>query len=346
METSSLKYWFYKILSSKDSLKDYSSYISLCYHYLRQNKESDPFPRILGTNIDEFQTHIKMLQKNYHVISLKDALSVSTGKDVFTKKNTGVLLTFDDGLSDHYTAAKILSELGVSATFFVPTCILDDQLPANPIIIHYALAVFGIERFLKEFREILVNHKLDSKLFDLKYSKSKDNSWETISRIKSIFKYKLGYHKSRSILLEIYENLFSSEYKNMLEIIHLNEHKIRKMLEMGHNIGTHTHSHISVAGNELDPDSFTKEMVTPKHFLEQKFNTKINSFSYPFGGKDDYLPTSELIKKTNEYAMGFTIEPILNTKNTPQFELGRYSVHSTDTSFKLNSIIQNISNKN
>ena len=56
--------------------------------------------------------------------------------------------------------------------------------------------------------------------------------------------------------------------------------------------------------------------------------------------------TSELIKKTNEYAMGFTIEPILNTKNTPQFELGRYSVHSTDTSFKLNSIIQNISNKN
>ena len=321
--------------------------MALCYHYLRQNKESDPFPRILGTNIDEFQNHIKMLQKNYHVISLKDAVSISTGEeDVFNKENTGVLLTFDDGLADHYTAAKILSELGVSATFFVPTCILDEQLPASPTIIHYALAVFGIERFLKEFREILVNHKLDSKLFDLKYSKSKDNSWETISRIKSTFKYKLGYYESRSILLEIYENLFSSESKNMLKTMHLNENEIRKMLEMGHNIGTHTHSHISVAGNELDPDTFTKEMVSPKNYLEQKFNTKINSFSYPFGGKDDYLPTSELIKKTNEYDLGFTIEQALNTKNTPRFELGRYSVHSTDTSFKLNSIIQNISNEN
>ena len=111
--------------------------MALCYHYLRQNKESDPFPRILGTNIDEFQNHIKMLQKNYHVISLKDAVSISTGEeDVFNKENTGVLLTFDDGLSDHYTAAKILSELGVSATFFVPTCILDEQLPASPTIIH------------------------------------------------------------------------------------------------------------------------------------------------------------------------------------------------------------------
>jgi len=332
-------------LQSNNSLKNNSSYIALCYHYLRQNKESDPFPRILGTNIDEFQNHVKMLQKNYNVISLNDILNISTGEDGSNKKNTGVLLTFDDGLSDHYTAAKILSELGVSATFFVPTCILDEQLPANPTIIHYALAVFGIEKFLKEFKEILVNHKLDSKLFDLKYSMSKDNSWETISRIKSIFKYKLGYYNSRSILLEIYKNLFSSESKNMIKTMHLNENKIRKMLELGHNVGSHTHSHISIAGNKLEPDIFTKEVVSPKHYLEQKFNTKVNSFSYPFGGKNDYLPTSELIKKTNEYKLGFTIEPILNTKNTPQLELGRYSVHSTDTSFKLNTKIQNISNK-
>jgi len=346
VETSSLKYWFHKILQSKISLKGCSRYVALCYHYLRENKKSDPFPRILGNSIDEFYSHIKMLQKNYDVISLKDALSISTGKDEFNKKNTGILLTFDDGLSDHYTAAKILSELGISGTFFVPTCILDEQLPANPTIIHYGVAVFGIEGFLKEFRQILANQRLDGKLFDLSYSKDNDNPWETISRIKTMFKYKLGYNRSRSILLEIYENLFSSEYKNMLEKMHLDENKIRKMLELGHNIGTHTHSHVSIAGNELDSVNFRKEMISPKFFLEQKFNIKIDSFSYPFGCKDDYLPTSELIKKTNEYKFGFTIEPILNTKQTSQFELGRYSVHSTDTSFKLNSIIQNISNKN
>ena len=320
--------------------------MGLCYHYLRLNKQSDPFPRILGTNIDEFQNHLSMLQKNYHVISLKDALSISTGGDGFNKKNTGILITFDDGLSDHYTAAKILSELNISAIFFIPTCILEEKLPANPIIIHYTIAVFGIEKFLKEFREILVNNKLDKKLFDIQYSKDKDNVLDIISKIKSTFKYKLGYYNSRKILLDIYKNLFSSEYKNMLSTIHLTESQIREMLEMGHYVGTHTYSHISVAATELNSDDFIKEIISPKNYLEQKFNTKVNSFSYPFGGKNDCLSSSELIKKTSEYNLAFTVEEILNTRNTSPYQLGRYQINSSDTSFKLNSIIQNISKKN
>ena len=320
--------------------------MGLCYHYLRLNKQSDPFPRILGTNIDEFQNHLSMLQKNYHVISLKDALSISTGEDGFNKKNTGILITFDDGLSDHYTAAKILSELNISAIFFIPTCILEEKLPANPTIIHYTIAIFGIEKFLKEFREILVNNKLDKKLFDVQYSKDKDNVLDIISKIKSTFKYKLGYYNSRKILLDIYKNLFSSEYKNMLSTIHLTESQIREMLEMGHYVGTHTYSHISVAATELNSDDFIKEIISPKNYLEQKFNTKVNSFSYPFGGKNDCLSSSDLIKKTSEYNLAFTVEEILNTKNTSPYQLGRYQINSSDTSFKLNSIIQNISKKN
>ena len=320
--------------------------MGLCYHYLRLNKQSDPFPRILGTNIDEFQNHLSMLQKNYHMISLKDALSISTGEDGFNKKNTGILITFDDGLSDHYTAAKILSELNISAIFFIPTCILEEKLPANPTIIHYTIAVFGIEKFLKEFREILVNNKLDKKLFDVQYSKDKDNVLDIISKIKSTFKYKLRYYNSRKILLDIYKNLFSSEYKNMLSTIHLTESQIREMLEMGHYVGTHTYSHISVAATELNSDDFIKEIISPKNYLEQKFNTKVNSFSYPFGGKNDCLSSSELIKKTSEYNLAFTVEEILNTRNTSPYQLGRYQINSSDTSFKLNSIIQNISKKN
>ena len=320
--------------------------MGLCYHYLRLNKQSDPFPRILGTNIDEFQNHLSMLQKNYQLISLEDASNLSYGGISFHKKNLGILITFDDGLADHYTAAKILSELNISAIFFIPTCILEEKLPANPTIIHYTIAVFGIEKFLKEFRESLVNNKLDSKLFDLQYSKSKDNLGETISRIKSTFKYKLGYYDSRKILLDIYKNLFSSEYKNMLSTIHLTESQIREMLEMGHYVGTHTYSHISVAATELNSDDFIKEIISPKNYLEQKFNTKVNSFSYPFGGKNDCLSSSELIKKTSEYNLAFTVEEILNTRNTSPYQLGRYQINSSDTSFKLNSIIQNISKKN
>lgn len=325
-----------------DTKKINPCYVGLCYHYLRQSKQIDPFPRILGTNVDEFRNHLHMLQKNYQIITLEDAMNLSHGSTSFRESKPGVLITFDDGLSDHFTAAKILSELNISAIFFIPTCILQEKLPANPMIIHYTIAVFGVEKFLKEFRTSLENNKLDKKLFDIQYSKDVDDVWNIISKIKSTFKYKLGFYNSRKILLEIYENLFRPQYNNGLDMIHLTENQIKKMLEMGHYIGTHTHSHISVAATELNQDDFVKEIIYPKNYLEQKFNTKVYSFSYPFGGKEDCLSSSQLIKKTNEYKLAFTVEEILNTKKTSPYELGRYQPTSTDTSYKLDNVIKEI----
>lgn len=317
-------------------------YVGLCYHYIRQNKQTDPFPRILGTNVDEFYNHISMLQKNYQIISLEDAINISYNGFKLHKRKPGILITFDDGLSDHFTAAKILSEFNISAVFFVPTCVLEDKLPANPMIIHYTIAIFGVERFLKEFRTALENHGLDKKFFDIEYVRNKDDVWETISKIKSIFKYKLGYRNSRNILLDIYKNLICKEYQKPLDLIHLTEDQIKKILEMGHYLGTHTHSHISVAATELDETNFFKEIVYPQTYLEQKFDTKVYAFSYPFGGKEDCLPSSVLIKKTNLYKLAFTVEEIYNTKNTSPYALGRYQPTSNDTSLKLNNIIREI----
>ena len=331
-------------MESKNKVKNNFNYVGLCYHYLRQDK--DRFPRILGTNITEFKNQLSMLQKNYEFISLDHISNLSTKKRSLNKKPLKILLTFDDGLSDHYTAAKILAELNISGIFFIPTCIIEDKLPANPIIIHYTLAIFGIEKFLKEYKKNLQILKLDLKLLDISYSKNEDNVWEVINKIKSIFKYKLGYKNSRKILLNIYKNLLCKKYKNPLNIMHLNENQIKEMLEMGHYVGVHTHSHISVAATELNSKDFIKEIIHPKNYLEKKFNTKINSFSYPFGGKKDCLSSSELIKKTNKYNVAFTVEEIMNTKIISQYELGRYQITSTDTSLKLNNIIKKMLKEN
>ena len=327
-------------MGSNNQLELDFTYVGLCYHYLRQNKDLDKFPRILGTNITEFKNQLSMLEKNYEFISLDHISSLSGKKTNFHKKSPKILLTFDDGLSDHYTAAKILTELNISGIFFIPTCIIEDKLPANPIIIHYTLAIFGIENFLKEYKKNLEILELDSKLLDIPYSKNDDNVWDVINKIKSIFKYQLGYKNSRTILLNIYKNLLCKKYKNPLEIMHLNENQIKEMIEMGHYLGAHTHSHISVAATELSSKDFIKEIIHPKNYLEKKFNTKVNSFSYPFGGKNDCLLTSELLKKTNEYNVAFTVEEIINTKITPPHALGRYQLTSTDNSLKLNNTIK------
>jgi|TARA_B100000953_G_scaffold292204_1_gene279163 peptidoglycan/xylan/chitin deacetylase (PgdA/CDA1 family) len=316
-------------------------WLSLCYHYIRPSKDIDKFQRLLGTSEAEFHEHTKILQQNFQMISLQEAKKLCEGKLSLNEKH-GMLMTFDDGLSDHYLAAKILNQYDIKATFFIPTGILEDQLPATPNIIHYCLADFGIESFIDVFNKALLFYQLKSENFNLAFNKKNDDQWETIKKIKLIFKYKLGHINARKIAIYIYENLLLPKYPDILNIMHLTENQIKEMLEMGHSIGVHTRSHVSVASSNLSLSDFNKEVVYPKKFLEKTFDTEIIAFAYPFGEKEDCLESKKLLERTNEYQMAFTVEKIVNKIDTSTFELGRYSPMSTDDSFNLHRILKNI----
>ena len=45
------------------------NFVALCYHYIRKDI-NDPFPRLLGTKIDDFSNHIEMLKKQFTILSL------------------------------------------------------------------------------------------------------------------------------------------------------------------------------------------------------------------------------------------------------------------------------------
>ena len=113
-----------------------NGYVALCYHYIRSKKKEEPFRRILGNSVDEFYKHIKLLKSNYQVLSPSEVLNFSYDEFSLDGDKYGLLISFDDGLSDHYRAASILAENGIKAFFFIPTCMLIDWMPANPTIIH------------------------------------------------------------------------------------------------------------------------------------------------------------------------------------------------------------------
>ena len=114
-----------------------------------------------------------------------------------------------------------------------------------------------------------------------------------IKEIKNTFKYKLDYMNSRKILLAIYKKTLFRDFPNAMEIIHLTKEKITKMVEMGHSIGVHTHTHISIAPSKLTKKEFEKEIIFPKKILEKEFSIKVDSLSYPFGEKQDCFSSSE-----------------------------------------------------
>jgi peptidoglycan/xylan/chitin deacetylase (PgdA/CDA1 family) len=309
-----------------------NGYLSLCYHYIRDNSNEQSFPRILGTSVNEFEKHIEMFSNFFKLITPSDALSFSYDDYNFNNNEIGLLLTFDDGLSDHYNAAKILAKHGIKAIFFIPTCILKDELPANPIIIHYCIAKFGLSDFLKFFKSSLETNSIDLSNHFKKFSYIDGNYNEVIQKIKYFFKYEINEKLSRLILLEIYENMFHNEFPNAMEIMHLTKNQISEMIEMGHSIGTHTHSHISIGSSYLEENELNFEIIQPKTYLETIFKIKSEFMSYPFGQTVDCLSSKELIVKTDSYKLAFTVEEILNKKSTSPYELGRYMPTSLDTS--------------
>lgn len=313
-------------------------FFALCYHYILQNN-NDPFPRILGTKLDDFNEHVKMIKNEFEILSLDRIHSLYTKKFELSKDKIGLLVTFDDGLADQFEAAKILTENDISAIFFIPTCIITEKLPANPIILHYAIAILGIKKFIEELKQIFEELIIKNQNSIPEFSKENDKIWKIIEDIKILLYYKIKPEETRRILLEIYKKLL---IKNNITIkdMHLTKKQIKKLLEMGHNIGTHSHTHISVANSELTKLQLKRELIQPKLILESEFNTNVISMSYPFGESKDCLSAQSLIEKTNSYQLAFTIKHKLNTKNNSPLEIGRYMVHSSDNSSKLNKILK------
>ncbi len=316
-------------------------YIAICYHYIRPQK--DPiFPKTTGNKVSAFREQIQMLKKTYSVISPDDAYKISLGQSPEGNREYGLLITLDDALSDHYGAASILADHGIKAFFFINTCVLQEKLPANPTIIHYCLAHCGIKRFASAYTNALEECNISPEKYAILFKGIKGNPQKIISDIKNTFKYKLPYEDSRNILLYMYENLFLKDFPDALEIMHLTEKQVRDIVGMGHSLGAHTNSHISIGATKLTGTETKKELIEPKEYLEKTFKTPVNALAYPFGARKDCLSGKELLKKTDGYALAFSIQSIVNTENLHPLELGRYSIKGSANEAQLKKALEEI----
>ena len=64
------------------------NFVTLCYHYIRTEDESDPFKKLLGSSEEQFYSHLESLSKVYDFISLSDVYDfLYEGKSSFSDKS-------------------------------------------------------------------------------------------------------------------------------------------------------------------------------------------------------------------------------------------------------------------
>lgn len=321
-----------------------NAYLSLCYHYVRSKAANALFPTLLGNTEEDFRIQIESFQKHFDYTYLDEVRDFHNNKIDFEGK-LKLLITFDDGLTDHYLAAKILQEYRVKAVFFVPTCIFVDKLPANPTIIHYALEKYRVDGFLDAYRKALNTLGMPLNKFDIQYTKGKDDPWAVIREIKVQFKYKFGGKEGRDILIHIYENTLLKDYPNIMDIMHCSVGELQEMIDMGHSLGVHTHNHISVSASDLTKEEFFDEIIKPQQYFKEYFGIDAYSLSYPYGKKDDCYDSDTLNGKTAKFDIAVTVEEKMNFRNTNPFEIGRYQPMSFDTADSILDKLEEIKSK-
>ena len=306
-------------------------YLALCYHYLRPPRARDPFPRILGLPMGQLSDHIDLFKQHYQVLSPEEARDGSYGERVLEPDRYGVLLTFDDGLAEHAEAAKALSAHGIRALFFIPTCVLRDGVPANPMIVHYGIAAYGLEGFLQRYRDGLKEVGLSADDYAISFRRGQDDPWATIAALKRTLTYRLPRHQTRRVLLDVYRRSLLHDFPDILAHMHLDRAQVQAILRLGHAVGVHSHSHVSIAGVDVDDAAFSEEVLEPKRYLERTFDMAVNALSYPFGDPQDCLTWETLIRRTQEFELAFTTQEIVNTNVTSPLELGRFAPAQSDT---------------
>ena len=251
--------------------------IILLYHRVA-NLEIDP--QLLAVSVVNFEKQIKYLKENFEILRFEDNWE--------NIDRPSVVVTFDDGYLDNLVNAKpILEQYDVPATIFVSTGNIGNN---------------------KEFwwddveRIILLNDHLPD-TFTLCW-KQKQLVFDFSSEIKKYDSYrklhvmlKAMQSDERIQVLNILEDNLIPNVEprtlfrtlNVEELIELDSSK--NITIGGHTV---THTQLSIQS----PDMQRWEILESKKTLEKILGHKITTFSYPFGGKQDYtMETVENVRK-------------------------------------------------
>ncbi len=297
------------------------------YHYVRPIKESK-FSQIKGLEVAGFQKRIAFFGKKFEIAGIDFLLdSINLQKN---ENKECVILTFDDGLKDHYNHVfPILKDKGIQGLFFPP---------AKPIIENIVLDVHKIHFILASVRDksILVNDVFDKikecqskydiddpqKLWAKVAIPNRFDSAEIIF-LKRVLQRELPLDVRKIITKELFEKYVSSDESDFSKQLYLSFDEIKEMTEYGMYFSSHGYSHEWLS--YLSQEILEKELKNSIAFCKKINPDKKQIMCYPYGNFD-----LRVIKKIREldFQAGLTTvvgDAELNENN--RFKLKRYDTN-------------------
>jgi len=273
------------------------------YHDIRNN-ECDKFVNRYKLKpfltVNEFKIQLDYITSNYEVINTSKILNIKDDKEY-------AVLTFDDGLVDHYHILSILKEYNIKCTFFIPVGIILDNVVMKTHKVQFILSNTDEKELVKEILEFVD----DKEIVWQKYSKSKfKNNWWT-PEMTFITNFLRDYDPdiSNCVTDKLFNKYVTSDEKTFSKEFYLNETQINEMINDGMEFGGH-----GFYSNNLEYLSLSEQQWDIENTI--KYIKNLNQecdlvFSYPNGGVNDNIV--EILKNQN-CKIAYTTESVIVEK--------------------------------
>tara|TARA_B100000900_G_C20575444_1_gene715107 strand:+ start:1070 stop:1996 length:927 start_codon:yes stop_codon:yes gene_type:complete len=277
------------------------------YHYVRPILGSK-FSNIKGLELDGFKRQLDFIEENYLVVSAEQVIEAVV-KDKKLTKNA-CLLTFDDGLKDHYK--YVLPELlkrNLSGAFFPASAVIEKKELLNVHSIQHILSkINNIELIFSELYKHCLNHGITQTKFN-SYLKNFGvaNQWDdaNIIFIKRMLQCVLPEETRNSITKSLFKKFVGESELEFSSNLYMNIEEVRELVKKGMYVGCHGSKHFWL--DKLSVEKQKEDIVNSIGFLENVgVLTKNWIMSYPHGAYDD--STISLIKDLGA-SIGITTEP-------------------------------------
>ena len=287
----------------------------IMYHYIRDlGDAAEAGSGIPGMSVQVFEAQLDELSKQYTFVTWPEVcMALQAAKPL---PSSACLLTFDDGVRDHYlNAFRILHHRNLSGLFFAL-----DRLETEGFVlahkIHFLLAKLGLtglrEAIWEELNPAQQEHFTQAeKRYQLKYPPiSMDRR---INLLKAVLQRDLSTEVD-PLLSDLFERHVGPE-KEMARTYYLNALQIREMTAGGMHFGGHSRNHPWF--DWIDAETRTAEIKASQDWLQQ-FEPGPWAFAYPYGGLSDDSPR---LLKEHGFLAAFTTQTQL--RHSDPYYIGR-----------------------
>lgn len=275
------------------------------YHYVR-DLEGSRFPGIKGIRTGDFERQVDVLRDRYEMATLESSLAFLSGR--YRPKRDLCLLTFDDGLKDHYTqVTPILAARQIEGQFFLITGCLSERMMAPVHKTHFLMAGVPLGELQTAFRSALDDLSAGT-AYPVDPEKAK-RQYRFDNPEAAAFKYLLNFVAPPGLRDQALGRIFARYLGPEDELsrdVYVTWDEARAMQSAGMLLGGHTHTHAQPLARMTDDDQ-VRELERCAALLHEQLRPQhLWSFSYPWGKPDTYSSfTVDLVRRLG-FHCGFT----------------------------------------